>query len=204
MPIALIVHGGAWNIPDSGVEASREGVQAALTLGWHALSEGASALDVVEMTVRALEDDPHFDAGRGSRLIGATLRTELTLPADALVLLTAPAKAAILPEDRTDVLYHGYEGGGLKVDGPSVLVRKAYKDKFSFWGNYYVDMITSASIDVVTTASPYTEERKEFSLGMDYLHGKTNMGASRSPWRSLRASSAALCSTLARARAMRS
>jgi opacity protein-like surface antigen len=96
----------------------------------------------------------------------------------ALVLLTAPAEAAILPEDRTDVLYHGYEGGGLKVDGPSVLVRKAYKDKFSFWGNYYVDMITSASIDVVTTASPYTEERKEFSLGVDYLHGKTNMGAS--------------------------
>jgi len=68
VPIALVVHGGAWNIPDSAVEESREGVRAALTLGWHALSEGASALDVVEMTVRALEDDPHFDAGRGSRL----------------------------------------------------------------------------------------------------------------------------------------
>ena len=96
----------------------------------------------------------------------------------ALVVMMAPAEAAILPEDRSDVLYHSYEGGGLKVDGPSVLVRKAYKDKFSFWGNYYVDMITSASIDVVTTASPYTEERQEFSLGVDYLHGKTNMGAS--------------------------
>lgn len=68
MPIALVVHGGAWNIPDSAVEASREGVRAALTIGWHALSEGAPALDVVEMVVRALEDDPHFDAGRGSRL----------------------------------------------------------------------------------------------------------------------------------------
>ena len=96
----------------------------------------------------------------------------------AVVVMMAPAEAAILPEDRSDVLYHSYEGGGLKVDGPSVLVRKAYKDKFSFWGNYYVDMITSASIDVVTTASPYTEERQEFSLGVDYLHGKTNMGAS--------------------------
>jgi beta-aspartyl-peptidase (threonine type) len=68
LAIALVVHGGAWNIPDPAVEPSREGVRAALTLGWHALGEGAAALDVVEMTVRALEDDPHFDAGRGSRL----------------------------------------------------------------------------------------------------------------------------------------
>jgi beta-aspartyl-peptidase (threonine type) len=68
LAIALVVHGGAWNIPDPAVEPSREGVRAALTLGWHALGEGAAALDVVEMTVRTLEDDPHFDAGRGSRL----------------------------------------------------------------------------------------------------------------------------------------
>ncbi|MEM8767181.1 MAG: DUF3570 domain-containing protein [Pseudomonadota bacterium] len=95
-----------------------------------------------------------------------------------LVLWGAESHAAILPEDRSDVLYHGYQGGGLSVDGPSVLVRKAYKDKFSVWGNYYVDHITSASIDVVTTASPYTEQRNEWSLGLDYLHGKTSMGAS--------------------------
>jgi hypothetical protein len=94
------------------------------------------------------------------------------------VLLTMPSDAAILPEDRGDVMYHGYEGGGLKVDGPSVLVRKAYKDKFSVWGNYYADMISSASIDVVTTASSYTEERNELSAGVDYLHGKTFMGLS--------------------------
>ena len=86
--------------------------------------------------------------------------------------------AAMLPEDRSDVMYHGYDGGGLKVDGPSVLVRKAYKDKVSVWGNYYVDMITSASIDVVTTASEYNEKRNEKSVGVDYLHGKTFMGLS--------------------------
>jgi hypothetical protein len=96
-----------------------------------------------------------------------------------LLMVGSPdSRAAILPEDRSDVMYHGYEGGGLKVDGPSVLVRKAYKDKFSVWGNYYVDMISSASIDVVTTASPYTEERDEVSVGVDYLHGKTFMGLS--------------------------
>ena len=86
--------------------------------------------------------------------------------------------AAVLPEDRADVMYHGYNGGGLQVDGPSVLVRKAYKDKVSVWANYYVDMITSASIDVVTTASEYSEQRDEQSVGIDYLTGKTFMGLS--------------------------
>jgi hypothetical protein len=92
-------------------------------------------------------------------------------------LLCLPlAHGAILPEDRADVMYHGYDGGGLQVEGPSVLVRKAYKDKVSVWGNYYVDMISSASIDVVATASKYSEERTEKSIGVDYLHGKTFMG----------------------------
>ena len=67
---------------------------------------------------------------------------------------------------------------GLEVTGPSVLVRKGYKDKVSVWANYYVDMISSASIDVMATASPYKEERTEKSVGVDFLHGKTNMGLS--------------------------
>ena len=94
------------------------------------------------------------------------------------VFVAIPSRAAVLPEDRADVMYHGYDGGGLQVDGPSILVRKGYKDTVSVWANYYVDTITSASIDVVSTASEYTEERKEKSLGVDYLHGKTFMGLS--------------------------
>jgi len=94
------------------------------------------------------------------------------------IFFSYSSSAAILPEDRSDIMYHGYEGGGLEVVGPSVLVRKGFKDKVSVWANYYVDMITSASIDVVATASQYTEERKEKSIGFDYLHGKTFMGMS--------------------------
>jgi opacity protein-like surface antigen len=133
-----------------------------------------------EAAAVVVTERPVLTAKRRRRItpLGALGRALSFVLGFALVLLTAPADAAILPEDRSDVLYHSYDGGGLKVDGPSVLVRKAYKDKVSFWGNYYVDMITSASIDVVTTASPYTEEREEFSLGADYLHGKTTMGAS--------------------------
>ena len=68
LPLALAVHGGAWNMPDGDVEPHREGVARALVQGWQALQEGASALDVVELTVRMLEDDPTFNAGRGAHL----------------------------------------------------------------------------------------------------------------------------------------
>lgn len=95
-----------------------------------------------------------------------------------LGLLIGAAQAAVLPEDRADAMYHSYDGGGLEVNGPSYLVRKGFKDKVSAWTNYYVDSISSASIDVVTTASPYNEQRDEISAGVDYLHGKTFMGLS--------------------------
>jgi hypothetical protein len=85
------------------------------------------------------------------------------------------AVAGVLPDDRSDVLYHLYDGGGVTIDGPSLLVRKQVAKNVSLVGNYYVDMVSSASIDVVTTASPYTEERKQWSMGMDYLHRNTTM-----------------------------
>ncbi|MBT8078827.1 MAG: DUF3570 domain-containing protein [Gammaproteobacteria bacterium] len=93
----------------------------------------------------------------------------------ALLLGGQSAVAGVLPDDRTDFLYHRYEGGGVLIDGPSVLVRKKVGKSVSFVGNYYVDSVSSASIDVVTTASPYSEERKQHSLGMDYLRGNTTM-----------------------------
>ena len=91
----------------------------------------------------------------------------------AALLVPQQLTAAVLPEDRADVLYHSYEGGGVKIDGPSILVRKSIKDKFSLSANYYVDNVTSASIDVELSASEYTEKREEKSVGLDYLHDKT-------------------------------
>ena len=91
------------------------------------------------------------------------------------LLVSSGAQAGVLPEDRADVLYHLYTGGGVDINGPSVLVRKQVGRNTSFVANYYVDMISSASIDVITTASPYHEERTQWSLGMDYLHGNTTM-----------------------------
>jgi beta-aspartyl-peptidase (threonine type) len=64
----LVVHGGAWAIPDDMVEAHKKGVHNALAAGWQALEKGASALDAVEEAVVVMEDDETFDAGRGSFL----------------------------------------------------------------------------------------------------------------------------------------
>ena len=64
----LVVHGGAWAIPDDMVEAHLNGVRNAAAAGWRALERGTSALDAVEEAVVVLEDDETFDAGRGSFL----------------------------------------------------------------------------------------------------------------------------------------
>ncbi|UCG71937.1 MAG: DUF3570 domain-containing protein [Chromatiales bacterium] len=92
-----------------------------------------------------------------------------------LLFIGAGALAGVLPEDRADAMYHYYDGGGVQIDGPSLLMRKSVGQSFSFFGNYYEDSISSASIDVVTTASPYDETRTEYSLGFDYLRGDTTM-----------------------------
>jgi len=104
--------------------------------------------------------------------------TTRSLLAVLLAPLAWPAAAAVLPDDRADVLYHRYEGGGVTVDGPSLLVRKKVAENYSVSANYYVDMVSSASIDVLTTASPYEETRTQGSLALDALNGKTQYSLS--------------------------
>ena len=85
-------------------------------------------------------------------------------------------QAAVLPEDRADIQYHYYDGGGVEVDGPTVLVRKSFAEKFSLYGKYHQDSITGASPDVLAGASRYTEDRDEYTFGGNYLHENTLMG----------------------------
>jgi len=91
----------------------------------------------------------------------------------ALAGLSNYAAAGVLPEDRADILYFKYDGGGVTIDGPSVLVRKSIGEHVSVAANYYIDMVSSASVDVETSASPYEDERTQSSLSMDFLHGKS-------------------------------
>jgi hypothetical protein len=104
---------------------------------------------------------------------------KLVSPSIILCLaVSTVTNAVVLPEDRIDVLYHKYDGGGITIDGPSILVRKGISSSVSVSANYYVDSISSASIDVITQASPHTEERTQQSLGIDYLYDKSIMSYS--------------------------
>ena len=64
----LLIHGGAWAMPDDAIADHEHGIRAALTAGWALLEHGASAVDAVEAAVASMEDDDTFDAGRGSFL----------------------------------------------------------------------------------------------------------------------------------------
>ena len=64
----LLVHGGAWDIPDSVLDEHREGLEATLDAGKNPLQSGASALALVTDTVAALEAHAAFNAGYGAML----------------------------------------------------------------------------------------------------------------------------------------
>src|SRR6516162_5797162 len=68
---ALAVHGGAGTVRRDEASRSRtgsyhDGLRRALTAGRDILAAGGSAVDAVTEAVATLEDDPLFNAGRGS------------------------------------------------------------------------------------------------------------------------------------------
>jgi beta-aspartyl-peptidase (threonine type) len=77
----LIVHGGAYDIPEEAHQAHMEGCRRAANAGWSVLARGGPALDAVEAAVRVMEDDPTFDAGHGS-FLNAAAEVEL----DAIIM----------------------------------------------------------------------------------------------------------------------
>jgi len=116
----LLVHGGAWAIPDDMVEAHQRGVSNALAAGYAQLDKGASAVDAVEAAVAVLEDDDTFDAGRGSFLtrdgrvqLDALLMDGGTMRAGGVACverLRNPIQAARLVLDKSPHVYFVGQG----------------------------------------------------------------------------------------------
>jgi len=77
----LVVHGGAYDIPLESHEAHVAGCRDGVEAGWAVLTSGGSALAAVEAAVRVLEENPTFDAGRGS-FLNAAAQVEL----DAIIM----------------------------------------------------------------------------------------------------------------------
>ena len=81
MKPSLVVHGGAWDIPDRLVQSSIRGCERAAQVGFEALASGSSAIDAVVEAVASMEDDPAFNAG-----FGAVLNQSGMVELDAIVM----------------------------------------------------------------------------------------------------------------------
>ena len=97
----LVIHGGAGAMrPVHGdsdhEERARQGLRDALDAGAGILRNGGSAIDAVEASVRVLEDDPCFNAGRGS-----TLNAEGLVELDAAIMDGASRRAGAVAGVRT-------------------------------------------------------------------------------------------------------
>jgi hypothetical protein len=95
----------------------------------------------------------------------------------ALLLVRATC-ADVLPDDRADIFYSKYSGGGMDITGESVLVRKKITENFAVEANYFIDKVSGASIDVLSQASQIKDERKQKSGTVEYVHDKTTYTAS--------------------------
>ena len=129
---SIIVHGGAGADPADGPTELRQGMRTAVEAGWRILSEGGRALDAVEAAVRALEDHPRFNAGRGSVLTGAG---------------TVEMDASIMEGDR---LQCGAVGAVTRVPNPISLARRVLED-----GRHA--LLVSAGADAFARAAGFVE-----------------------------------------------
>jgi hypothetical protein len=90
--------------------------------------------------------------------------------------LLGTAEAVESPQDELSIGYNLYSGGGITVQGPAMIVKKELLKRMSIKAGARVDMVSSASIDVVTQASRYEERRTEYTVGTDVLHNEILTG----------------------------
>ncbi|HSZ08551.1 MAG TPA: DUF3570 domain-containing protein [Steroidobacteraceae bacterium] len=96
----------------------------------------------------------------------------------AALLLIRSTIADVLPDDRADVFYSKYSGGGMDITGYSATARAKITENFAVEANYFIDKVSGASIDVLSQASVIKDERKQKSGTLEYLHDKTTYTAS--------------------------
>src|SRR5271170_3326679 len=96
----------------------------------------------------------------------------------AALLLVRSTSADVLPDDRADVFYSKYSGGGMDITGYSATARAKFTENFAIEGNYFIDKVSGASIDVLSQASVIKDERKQKTGTVEYVHDKTTYTAS--------------------------
>ena len=189
---AIIVHGGAWAIPDDMKEDSVCGCEAAALAGYEVLKKGGSAFDAVEIAVNSLEDNPVFDAGHGSVLnsIGEVEMDAIIVDGESLNFggvacvknIANPISLARLVMERTDHVYlvgsganrFAAEMGVVEVD-PKELVTKKAQEEYEAYCKYH-----SVIKDNFSGGVPSPNESNHDTVGavaMD-IHGNLAAGTS--------------------------
>ncbi|XP_023267393.1 isoaspartyl peptidase/L-asparaginase-like isoform X2 [Seriola lalandi dorsalis] len=156
MSAVVVVHGGAWAIPDELAEASVDGVKAAACEGFSVFKRGGNAVDAVEAAVRALEDNTVFNAGHG-----AALNTDGEVELDAIIM-------------DGSTLASGAVSCVRNIANPVSLAR-AVMEKTSHimltgrGANMFAESIGIATIPTETLVTEY--ERKEWEKHKNYVTG---------------------------------
>jgi hypothetical protein len=96
----------------------------------------------------------------------------------AALLLVRSTSADVLPDNRADVFWSKYSGGGMDITGYSATARAKITENFAVEANYFVDKVSGASVDVLSQASVIKDERKQKSGTIEYLRDKTTYTAS--------------------------
>jgi len=96
----------------------------------------------------------------------------------AALLLIRSTSADVLPDNRADVFYSKYSGGGMDITGYSATARAKITENFALEANYFIDKVSGASVDVLSQASVIKDERRQKSGTVEYLHDKTTYTAS--------------------------
>lgn len=96
----------------------------------------------------------------------------------AALLLIRSTSADVLPDNRADVFYSKYSGGGMDITGYSATARAKVTENLALEANYFIDKVSGASVDVLSQASVIKDERKQKSGTLEYLHDKTTYAAS--------------------------
>jgi hypothetical protein len=110
--------------------------------------------------------------------VAAVQRILVRVAAVVTLLLIRATCADVLPDDRADLFYSKYSGGGMDITGKSVAVNKKFTENIAAQVNYFVDHVSGASIDVLSQASQIRDERIQKSAALEFVHDKTTYTAS--------------------------
>lgn len=146
MAIAIVVHGGAWEIPDRLIDRHERGCIRAARLGHDVLRDGGTALDAVEAAVRDLENDETFDAGRGS-----------FLNRDGIVVLDAGVMDG-------DTMRSGAVASVQGIANPVTVARRLLEENAArlLVGSGAEDFAVEVGIDLVSTDELVTDAALEY------------------------------------------